>query len=501
MASFLNTSPSEAPMLPVAPPDALNGVPGARLRTPKVEKKTRSGSAHPARVGRIDRFAHTDSGNAERLVLAYGQDFRYVHDWKQWVHWDGKRWRRDATAEIYRAAKDTIRLAYSCLSEITNDDKRLKLAKWLRLSESRKGREAMVKLASMELKVSSLSSDFDIDPMLLNLRNGTMDLRTRRLRAHRREDMLTKLCPIDSVPSAKCERWTQFLDEIFLGKQDLIEFIQRSIGYTLSGSAEEQCFWLLVGPGKNGKSKFLDTIEFMMGDYAVPTSFSTFTARRHDSAAISPRDGLASLATARFVRASESDQGTRISEATIKALTGGEAIRTARMYQEDFSYIPKFKIWLSTNHELMIRGTDDGIWRRIRKVPFDYVVPDSKRDLELSAKLRAEASGWLNWALKGWKKYRRGGLMVPQSVLTATNDYRNAQNIVGRFLDAATEEEKGSEIEATELYATFVQWRQEEDEEEMSQTAFGIETKKRLESRRNSAGRTVYLGIRLSVRL
>ena len=225
----------------------------------------------------------------------------------------------------------------------------------------------MVALAQKEPEFSALSPQFDTNPMLLNIVNGTLDMKTFQLRPHRREDLLTKRCPVNFDPSAKSPRWLAFLEEIFPGQPEVIEFLQRSIGYSLTGDTEEQCFWLLIGVGKNGKSKFLDAIQFLMGDYAVATSFDTFAFKK-DGAGINPRDGMATLVGSRIVRASESDDGKRLSEAQIKALTGGERIRTARLYQDDFDYKPTFKIWLSTNHVPVIRGTDRRNLRRVNRI-------------------------------------------------------------------------------------------------------------------------------------
>jgi putative DNA primase/helicase len=351
----------------------------------------------------------------------------------------------------------------------------------------------MVALATKEPLVSALSKQFDTDPMLLNVQNGTIDLRTGELRAHLREDMLAKVCPLDYDPSATCPRWLSFLGELFADHPEIMAFLQRSLGYSLTGLTDEQCFWLLIGPGNNGKSVFVGVIQFVLGDYAVETSFNTFVVP-FDSRAINPRDGLACLEGSRFVRASESDEGKRISEALLKTLTGGEQIRTARLYAEDFAYRPTFKIWLSSNHAPTIRGTDEGIWRRIHRVNFDYVVPQEKRDRRFGDKLKAEAPGILNWGLEGLKAYLAGGLQVPESVKSATTCYRNAQNLIYRFIESARK--AGAESEATTLYEDFKQWCIARGEAPPTQTAFGIEAKKHLRTERNGSGRTVYFGVK-----
>jgi putative DNA primase/helicase len=445
---------------------------------------------------RRTQFPNTDSGNAERLISKFGYDFLYLHDRGKWLRWDGKRWSIDETAEIHRAAKATVRDMYPAIALIEDDTTRHNFSKWVVRSESRNGRESMVTLAQKESRVAALSRDFDTDPMLLNVQNGTLDFHTGRLREHQRADRITKLCPMAFDPEAKCDRWLAFLDETFPDQPEIVAFLQRSLGYSLTADTEQQCFWLLIGSGKNGKSRFLDAIQFILGDYAVATSFDTFAAKK-GGAPISPRDGMASLVGSRFVRASESDEGIRFSEAQLKALTGGERIRTARMYQQDFDFKPTFKIWLSTNHEPTIRGTDDGIWRRIHRVNFDQVVPEARRDLHLGEKLQSEAPGILNWALEGLKQYQVRGLQVPQSVVKATVGYRENQNLVARFFKDRTEKADRFEIDATALYGTYKTWASDNSERALSQTFFGKEARKLVEHKRGNTGRNVYVGIRI----
>ncbi len=185
-------------------------------------------------------FPYTDSGNAERLIADHGEDFRYLHDRGKWLHWDGKRWSHDRTAEIHRAAKATVRAMYKNVSTIEDDTKRQQFSVWVTRSESRAARENMVALAQKESKIAALSSDFDTESMLLNVLNGTLDLRTGKLREHRRADYITKMCPVAFDPRATCGRWLTFLDEIFPARREVIAFLQRSVGYTLTADIEEQ---------------------------------------------------------------------------------------------------------------------------------------------------------------------------------------------------------------------------------------------------------------------
>jgi len=447
-------------------------------------------------------WRYTDSGNAELLVAVCGEDFKYLHDTKKWLHWDDRRWSHDGTAEINRAAKATIRAMPERAKLIEDDEKRKKFLSHAAKSESRASLDNMVTLARNEKRVAALSPQFDKDQWLLNVLNGTMDLKTGTLREHRREDLITKLCPVIYDPSAKCDRWLLFLNEIFPAQPEHINFLQRSVGYSLTGDTEEQCFWMLIGVGKNGKSKFMEAIKFLLGDYAVSTSMDTFTAKRTESNAVNPRDGMANLAGARLVWASESDEGKRLSEAAIKAMTGGENIRTAKIYQDDFEFKPTFKIWLSTNHELGIRGNDEGIWRRPRRINFDVVVPAAQRDLQLGAKLQAEMSGILNWALAGLKSYQAiGSLKPPKAVEDATEAYRRSQSLVERFIDERCTRARDKESEATALYGEFQSWSRAVGETVLSQKRFGAEMKKLFPCNRSTSGickgRYIYAGVGL----
>jgi putative DNA primase/helicase len=420
-------------------------------------------------------FKNTDGGNAERLVKLHGENFRYLHDEQMWLCWDGKRWKRDAAAEIHRAAKKTVVDMYDEIGKIENEEARKTFGNFVRRSDSRALRENMVALARHEEVVSATADDFDRDNYLLNLHNGTYNLRVGQFYPHRKENLITKICPVVYDPTATCPRFLAFLQETFSDQPDIIPFLQRSFGYSLSGSVDEQCFWLLIGEGRNGKSVLLSILEFILGDYAVAASFDIFMMRRKDGG-ISPRDGMASLMGARFVRASESEQDRRFSESTIKNITGGEKIQTAKMYSEDFTYLPTFKVWLSTNYEPSIRGTDDGIWRRIRRVNFNQQVPPEKVDPELVEKLKTEAPGILNWALEGFRQYQEHGLSAPSAVRSATEEYRKEQNPLREFIEqccASDPLNPGLEVKASELLNAYNDWARGHRRGTLSLTSLG----------------------------
>jgi putative DNA primase/helicase len=295
---------------------------------------------------------------------------------------------------------------------------------------------------------------------------------------------LTQVAPVTFDPSATCPRWLKFLAETFPDengpKQDVIDFLRRAVGYTLTGETGEHKFWLLLGGGRNGKGVLLNVIKAMLGDYAAETSFDTFTAKRGDQAAVNPRDGLASLVGKRFIKASESGEGKRFDDALVKRVTGGDSVKTAKMYGDDFEYLPQYKIWLATNVEPKINGVDDGIWSRVLRVNFDHQVPESQRDVNLGAKIVAEElAGVLNWALAGLRDYLVSGLHVPVAVTGAVTEYRHAQNPLVDFLNAKYDRTgiPGDRVSAGEILKEYNDWARVARTRSLTASSLGLALK------------------------
>jgi putative DNA primase/helicase len=442
-------------------------------------------------------YAKTDTGNAERFADEHKDEFRFIEDKKIWVSWDGSRWSKDSMWKVHQAGKDTIRRMYQEALEVDDDDRRKKLISWAMSSEMQRGRNAIVSLAEKEEDIVAKSETFDRDPFLLNVANGTLDLRPKFgksglslhpvFRAARKEDMMTKSSPVAYDPSADCPRFKQFLQEMFADykdqdKAEAIHSLQRAFAYSMLGTADEQCFFLLWGPGENGKSLLLRVIAHVLGDYAEGTSFDVFLAKRSESKAIDPRSGLFELLGSRYVFASESDQGSRFSEALIKAITGGEELKVAQMYQEAVTFKPGFKLWLSTNHEPYVRGTDNGIWRRIKK--FEITAVPQNKDKYLFDKLAAESSGILNWLCEGLMLYHAeapvGGLQIPKLSDDAVEKYRADQNAVLRFITAAclptTDDREATPARA--MYEAYKTWCKQSGEYELAERLFAPEMEK-----------------------
>lgn len=396
----------------------------------------------------------TDLGNARRLVNKHGEDLRYCHPWNKWLAWDGMRWKPDDSGEVERRAKETVRLIYAEASSESDERLREELVKWALRSENQQRIRAMISLSESEPGIPVSPGEMDCDPWLLNCQNGTLDLRTGALQPHNQADLITKLAPVLYDPLAKCPAWLDFLDTIFDGNGDLISFVQRAVGYSLTGHTDERCMFTLWGNGKNGKSTFLETIGVMLGDYADKVPTETLLTTRN---ATIPND-VAKLRGARFVRASESEQGRWLAEAKIKELTGQDTVTARFLHAEWFDFIPEFKIWLGTNHKPVIRGTDQAIWDRIRLIPFTVRIQNPKPRREIDAAFHQEMPGILSWAVQGCLAWQKDGLGMPDEVRQATDEYRREMDSIARFIDECCYIREDLSVSSGELYEAFAAW-------------------------------------------
>ena len=435
----------------------------------------------------------TDLGNARRMVRLHGADLRYCGAWKRWLIWGGTRWSVDDTGAVERRAKDTVSQMYLDASSMGDGQERTALVKWALHSESRTRLVAMIDLAKSEPGVAISPDQLDHDPMLLNVKNGTLDLRTGSLRQHRREDLITKLAPVTYDVHATPVTWDRFLEQIMSGNDGLIRFLQKAVGYALTGDTSEQVMFILYGEGANGKSTFLNTLFGIFGDYALQTPIQTLVAKRGFSI---PND-LARLEGARLVAAAEAEDGQLLAESLVKQLTGQDRIPARYLYGEWFEFTPAFKIFLATNDKPEIRGTNHAIWRRIRLIPFEVTIPESRQDKHLAGKLQDELPGVLNWAIDGCLAWQKEGLGVPPEVKAATEGYRNEMDQVGRFLGECCVQQPAVDVRASELYQAYQAWCEASGEEPLSGTAFGRELGRRgFKKKRDGRGyRYVALGL------
>ena len=377
-----------------------------------------------ARVREKLRYKLTESGNAERFAHQHRDKARYVGT--HWKIWDGKRWAKDDRLAVQLLGKQTIESLDLEVVHEQDDDRRKALRAHASKSSSRAGRENMVALARAELP--AVAEDFDRDQFLLNVANGTIDLRTGELRAHNPEDMISKLAPVVYDPGATAPRWENFLAES-VKDPELIVYLQRLVGYALSGSTREQIFLFSFGAGDNGKGVFHDTVAKLLGDYANAAVDSLFFVARNEGHPAS----VASLDGARFVVASEVPAGKQFDEQLLKKLTGEDVMRTRNLYEGFFDMRPVCKLFFCGNHKPEIRGLDWAIWRRVRLIPWDVIVAPDKRDLDLRTKLLVELPGILNWAIRGCLEWQAHGLTLPEAVKRATAYYREESDPVSGF--------------------------------------------------------------------
>lgn len=422
----------------------------------------------------------SDLGNARRLVRDHGEDIHYCTRFAKWYEWRDGYWRDDETDEIVRLAKATVGTIYSDAANTTDESERKALAKHALKSEGEQRIHAMIGLAESEPGIPIRPDELDCDPWLLTVKNGTLDLRTGKLGPHRREDLITKRAPVTFDPDASCIRWTAFLESIFAGDADLIRFVKRALGYSLSGSTRERVLFILHGVGRNGKGTMLEVVRAILGpDYSSDTPTDTLLVKRDSGI---PND-IAKLRGARFVTASEVDEGRRLAEATVKKLTGGDMVSARFMRGEFFDFMPAFKLWLGTNHKPDIRGTDRAIWDRLRTIPFGvrFVKPDEEPDapVELHAdpllreKLLEEAPGILAWMVQGCLEWQRDGLGYPKAVKDATAGYRAEMDILGNFISDCCVVSESAHATAKDLYGAYNRWCESTGEKPMTQTMVG----------------------------
>lgn len=445
--------------------------------------------------GQIDYegSATTDLANAKRFVMQHGAKVRYVKLWGSWVVWDGKRWAEEKIDLTRSMARETARSIYGeALTARTGEQADL-LAKWAKASSSADRMEKMVRVASWDPAIMAKPEDFDRNPWELNTPKGIVELRTGGLLAHDPEAMHTKVtavAPEDGTPI----RWLSFLQEIFAGDQDLIDWIQKLLGYSLLGTVREHVLAICWGAGANGKSTLLETVQGVLGEYAGPADPSLLLAKRSDA----HPTGIADLRGLRLVTCQETDEGRALDEATVKNLTGGTERKARFMRGNFFSYTPSDTIWLATNHRPMIRNNDAGIWRRVKLIPFTVEIPPERQDPELKSELIAQEGGKiLRWLVEGCIRYQVEGLGTTGAVETATERYRAEMDTIGEFIKDRCLVDGSATTAASEIFTEFTEWAKDNKVRLMDSRRFRHElTDRGFEEVRRNTGK-VFRGIRV----
>lgn len=441
-------------------------------------------------------FRPSDLGNARRLVQRHGTDLRYCKALKTWFFWDGRRWKRDLTGEVDRQAKETITALYGDATREPDSEARSALVKHALRSEAEQRIQAMVILAATESAVAVSPDQLDSDPWLLNVQNGTLNLRTGELLARSREHLITRLAPVTYDPKVSSSTFKEFLEKM-VPDAELRDFLARAAGSTLTGVASDEKLFFVHGPTNTGKSTFAEAMKAMLGDYAVTTDFETFL-RKHDGGI---RNDVARLAGARMVVSLEVEEGKHLAVALIKSLTGGDTVTARFLHREFFEFLPAFKLWLIANHRPTASAEDSALWRRILVIPFTRSLSEQERDESVKRILREDPgvrAAILAWAVKGCLSWQERGLAPPAAVLQATGDYREECDSIGDFITECCVTGPKTMVGAGELYKAYSDWSTANGEKPLSQKTFGRRlTERKFPRRRGSRGRYYREGLGL----
>jgi putative DNA primase/helicase len=407
--------------------------------------------------------------------------------------WEGQRWTVDETNEVERRAKRTVRALYSYLPHINDADRYKAFVRHALKSEYATRIHAMVKLAQSEHGITLTSMQLDLDPWLLTVENGTLDLRNGSLRPHRREDLMSKMAPVVYDADGACPTWDKFLERVLGGDDDLVRYMQKVVGYALTGDTSEQCLFVLYGTGANGKSTLLNVVKEMLGDYAKQTPTTSLLTKKHDSI---PND-IARLQGTRCVMAVEAEIGKQLAETLVKQLTGGDTVTARFLYKEYFEFRPDFKLFLAVNHRPEIQGTDPAIWRRIRLIPFAVTIPEAERDKRLPIALREELPGILRWAVKGCLAWQEEALGSPSAVAVAIAQYRDDMDHVGAFIEARCVVAPEAKTAGSRLYNAYQTWCTHVGEDAISNAAFAHRLQERGFRKQRTSGVRLWKGLGL----
>lgn len=440
-------------------------------------------------------FSLDDTGNAQRMQELSGNILRYCYVDKRWLYYDDGKWQYDVRGMVYVYADLVLDQMKRELQTWASheDGKFLKdFHKHMKRSRSNAAKRAMIK--EFEHFVAIRPSELDSNKTLVNAQSGVLNLDNCSIAPHDHKFYMTRMLGT-SMPlkPKRPELWLKFLNEIFSGDKELIRYVQKALGYSLSGLTSEQCVFFLYGTGRNGKSTFLEVVRTILGEYATNIQPESIMMKSTTSSANSD---IARLKGARFVTSVEPNEGMRLNEGLLKQLTGDDVVTARKLYGDEFEYRPEFKLWMATNHKPTIRGTDIGIWRRIHIIPFTVTIPEDKIDKNLGDKLAAELPDILAWMLEGYRLWRHEGLNKPKVIMDAVKEYRNEMDVISAFLDSDYVAE-GGEVKASALYAVYCQWTAECNEYRMSSRKFGVELTKRYNKIHRNDG-WYYMNISLS---
>lgn len=437
-----------------------------------------------------------DTGNAERMNDFCGNVFRYNYTDKRWMYYKNGVWLYDDRGAVFTAADVILERMKTELKSWAEHDGGSMLQdyqKHMKKTRSHSAKENMVREFQHLVPISP--AELDTHKTLVNAQNGIADLETGAVSSHNEKLYMTRILGTTIPENPKNPvRWLKFLDDIFGGDKEVLRYIQKALGYCLSGLTTEQCVFFLYGNGRNGKSTFLEIVRLILGEYATNIQPESIMVRSMSSSA---NTDIARLKGARLVTSVEPNEGMRLNEGLIKQLTGDDMVTARKLYGDEFEFRPQFKLWLATNHKPTIRGTDVGIWRRIHLIPFTKVIPENKVDKNLSEKLQQELSDILAWMLEGYRLWRYEGLDKPKAILDSVKEYQTEMDVISAFL-SSDYAAQGGEVKSSVLYAAYCKWAAENNEYKMPSRKFGIEMSKRY-TKKMLHGCVHYCGLSLTI--
>ena len=430
----------------------------------------------------------TDTANSSLLINEYGEDILWNFDNEIWMIWGGNTWKDDVKDEVRIYAE---KVANDALEDAKKKGDNFGIKNALRMLNTT-GKNNMINEAKHHRGITN--AECDKDKFLINTQSGIVNLKTNGLLASNRDEHMTKVtsaCVDGGVPKL----WLSFLNDIFQGNKELINYVQKAVGYTLSGSIKEQVVFILFGEGNNGKSVFVDTLENALGDYAITVPVEILMEKKNRS---NVETTIARIKAARMIHASENDIDDKINEGLIKQITGGEKVIGRFLYGNQFEYYPEYKLWLSTNNKPRIKGTDFGIWRRLVVIPFDVIIAPDKVDRDLGVKLMNELPQILNWAIEGFKMYQEEGLTLPQILVDEKNKYRGEMDYMANYISDRIDKKIGYKTLASTAYKDYENWCHTSNAKPISFIAFGKEFGKHFEKKRESIG-NLYIDCKIKV--
>ena len=439
----------------------------------------------------------TDLGNAKRMVKMFQGNLLHCPTHGAWYLYDDCRWKRDMDGGVHRMAKSTVGTIFVEADAETDPNKQADIYRHALRSESSRALNSMVGLAATEIEIAVEASRLDADPWLFNTANGTLNLKTGKLQDHDRMDLITKTSPIKYDPNAKCPVWDEFLSYSMEEDQEVIDFLHRFFGYCLTGLVTEQVLLFMEGTGGNGKTTALLALMHVLGDYAIQGAPGLLLAKQGES---HPTE-VADLEGARFVANAEVEKGKPFAEALIKQLTGSDPVRARRMRQDFYQFMPTHKLCIAANHRPIIKGNDEGIWRRVIRIPWVRKISSEKKDPFLLEKLRAEAPGILNKMVEGCMAWQKNGLRPPKKVTLATDEYREEMDVLAEFMEERCILSENLVVSQKDLYMAYSGWCEELNQRPQNYRLFNRQMRERnymaVAQRRGASVLKVWKGLSL----